>query len=150
MKMLKPIVDTINEIRNEYPIIGNELDGKIYYMNGNDGTDFDWNCNGRTCEFMVFHENEMGYITLMVYNDNFMTIYVYADGGMKPTDTITEYYDGNPIELASFLYKTFDEIRNLDYEKPYYFDDLNENNFFNMNWAISDLGDENWLRFKDI
>lgn len=109
MKMLKPIVDTINEIRNEYPIIGNELDGKIYYMNGNDGTDFDWRYNSRACEFMVFHENEMGYITLMVYNDNFMTIYVYADGGMKPTDTITEYYDGNPIELASFLYKTFDE-----------------------------------------
>ena len=64
MKMLKPIVDTINEIRNEYPIIGNELDGKIYYMNGNDGTDFDWKCNGRTCEFMVFNDNEMGYIKL--------------------------------------------------------------------------------------
>lgn len=107
--MLKPIVDTINEIRNEYPIIGNELDGKIYYMNGNDGTDFDWNCNNRTCEFMVFHENEMGYIKLDINKENEMSIYVYADGGMKPTDTITEYYDGNPIELASFLYKTFDE-----------------------------------------
>ena len=44
----------------------------------------------------------------------------------------------------------FDEIRNLDYEKPYYFDDLPENNSFNMNWTISDLGDDNWLRFKDI
>ena len=70
MKMLKPIVDTINEIRNEYPIIGNELDGKIYYMNGNDGTDFDWNCNGRTCEFMVFHENEMGYIKLDINKED--------------------------------------------------------------------------------
>lgn len=109
MKMLKPIIDTINEIRNEYPIIGNELDGKIYYMNGNDGTDFDWNCNNRTCEFMVFHENEMGYIKLDINKDNKISIYVYADGGMKPTYEVTEYYDGNPIELASFLYKTFDE-----------------------------------------
>jgi len=44
----------------------------------------------------------------------------------------------------------FDEIRNFDYEKSYYIDDLQENDSFNMNWTISDLGDENWLRFKDI
>ena len=62
--MLNQIVNIIDEIREEYPIIGNELDGKIYYMNGNDGTDFDWKCNERICEFMVFHENEMGYIKL--------------------------------------------------------------------------------------
>lgn len=110
--MLKQIVNIINEVREEYPIIGNELDGKIYYMNGNDGTDFDWKCNNRVCEFMVFHENEMGYIKLMVYNDNIITIYVYADGGMKPTAEITEYYNKNPIELANYLYRVFD-LNNL-------------------------------------
>ena len=60
--MLNQIVGIVNEIRKEYPVIGNELDGKIYYMNGNDGTDFDWEANDRLCEFMVFHENEYGYI----------------------------------------------------------------------------------------
>ena len=107
--MLNQIVDIIDEIKEEYPIIGNELDGKIYYMNGNDGTDFDWKCNGRTCEFMVFNDNEMGYIKLMVYNDNVIDIYVYQDGGMKPTQELTRYYDENPIELANFLYRVFDE-----------------------------------------
>ena len=107
--MLNQIVNIINEVREEYPIIGNELDGKIYYMNGNDGTDFDWNCNERVCEFMVFHENEMGYIKLMVYNDNLITIYVYADGGMHPTKELERYYDKNPLELANFLYRTFDK-----------------------------------------
>ena len=106
--MLNQIVNIVNEIREEYPIIGNELDGKIYYMNGNDGTDFDWNCNERVCEFMVFHENEMGYIKLMVYNDNLITIYVYADGGMHPTKELERHYDKNPLELANFLYRTFD------------------------------------------
>ena len=106
--MLKQIVNIINEVREEYPIIGNELDGKIYYMNGNDGTDFDWNCNERVCEFMVFHENEMGYIKLMVYNDNLITIYVYADGGMHPTKELERHYYKNPLELANFLYRTFD------------------------------------------
>ncbi len=106
--MLNQIVDIINEVREEYPIIGNELDGKIYYMNGNDGTDFDWKCNGRVCEFMVFHENEMGYIKLMVYDDNEVTVYVYADGGMHPTHELKKYYDKNPLELANFLYRVFD------------------------------------------
>lgn len=106
--MLNQIVNIINEVREEYPIIGNELDGKIYYMNGNDGTAFDWNCNERVCEFMVFHENEMGYIKLMVYNDNLITIYVYADGGMHPTKELERHYYKNPLELANFLYRTFD------------------------------------------
>lgn len=106
--MLNQIINIINEVREEYPIIGNELDGKIYYMNGNDGTDFDWNCNERVCEFMVFHENEMGYIKLMVYNDNLITIYVYADGGMHPTKELERHYHKNPLELANFLYRTFD------------------------------------------
>lgn len=107
--MLNQIVDIIDEIREEYPIIGNELDGKIYYMNGNDGTDFDWNCNGRVCEFMVFHENEMGYIKLLVNNDNGVNVYVYQDGGMNPTQELTKHYDKNPLELANFLYRTFDK-----------------------------------------
>ena len=106
--MLNQIVNIINEIREEYPIMGNELDGKIYYMNGNDGTDFDWICNDRVCEFMVFHENGMGYIKLMVYKDNLITIYVYADGGMHPTKELERHYYKNPLELANFLYRTFD------------------------------------------
>lgn len=106
--MLNQIVNIINEVREEYPIIGNELDGKIYYMNGNDGTDFDWNCNERVCEFMVFHENEMGYIKLMVYNDNLITIYVYADGGMHPTKELERKYEGSARALKNYLYRTFD------------------------------------------
>lgn len=107
--MLKRIIDMIEYIKTEYPIDGEELDGKIYYMNGNDGTDFDWNCNGRTCEFMVFHENEMGYIKLTVNKDNSVDVYVYQDGGMRPTAERVMFYDENPIELANFLFRTFDE-----------------------------------------
>ena len=45
----------------------------------------------------------------------------------------------------------FDEIKDLEYENPYYMDDLKENdNSINMNWTISDLDDISWLRFKDI
>ena len=107
--MLNQIVDVMNEIRKEYPIIGNELDGKIYYMNGNDGTDFDWDCNGRTCEFMVFNENEVGYIRLMVNSNNTMTIYVYPDGGWQPTHELKREYKGSARKLKNYLYRTFDK-----------------------------------------
>ena len=139
--MLKQIEKIINEIRKEYPIIGNELDGKIYYMNGNDGTDFDWNCNERVCEFMVFHENEMGYIKLMVYNDNLITIYVYADGGMHPTKKLERHYYKNPLELANFLYRTFD-MNNL-WDEPIE-DYMDANCDGNIHWALLANEEDEW------
>ena len=107
--MLNQIVGIIEEVRERYPIIGNELDGKIYYMNGNNGTDFDWRCNHRTCEFMVFNDNKMGYIELIVCNDETIDVYVYQDGGKNPTQRLIRCYDENPIEFANFLYRTFDK-----------------------------------------
>ena len=138
--MLNQIVEMVNNVREEYPIIGNELDGKIYYMNGNDGTDFDWLANNRVCEFMVFHENEMGYIKLMVYNDNNVTIYVYADGGMKPTATIETWYDKNPLELANFLYRTFDKNGRWDESIEEF---MNADCDGSIHWALLE-NDDDW------
>lgn len=139
--MLNQIVNIINEVREEYPIIGNELDGKIYYMNGNDGTAFDWNCNERVCEFMVFHENEMGYIKLMVYKDNLITIYVYADGGMHPTKELERHYDKNPLELANFLYRTFD-MNNLWNEPIEDYMDADCDGW--IHWALLEDEEDEW------
>ena len=46
--------------RKMYPSITDDMlcnNGAIYYMNGNDSTEFDWNMNDRLCEFFVFHKN---------------------------------------------------------------------------------------------
>ena len=54
---IEKVKEYVNSARAEFPEITNELldnDGKIYYMNGNDGTDFDWDWNDRLCEFVVF------------------------------------------------------------------------------------------------
>ena len=106
--MLNQIANIMDEIRKEYPIIGSELDGKIYYMNGNDGTDFDWECNGRVCEFMVFHENELGYIKLLVNEYNTINVYVFQDGGMHPTQELTKKYHGDVYDFYRYLYRKFD------------------------------------------
>ena len=107
--MLNQIVGIVNEIRKEYPVIGNELDGKIYYMNGNDGTDFDWNANDHTSEFYMYHENEIGFIKLYVNNDDTYTAYVYPNGEMRAVKTIKgDLEDGDSLYLAALLYRKAD------------------------------------------
>lgn len=82
--------------RKRCPNITNDMldnNGAIYYMNGNDGTPFDWNCNNRLCEFYVFHKNERGFIKAFVNRNNTIDIYIYEDGGMKPTYEFTEHME---------------------------------------------------------
>lgn len=101
---IKTVIDYVNEIRRDYPLITNDklLDnGAIYYMNANDGTDFDWECNERLCEFMVFFKDtEMGFIKVFVNRDNTIDGYVYADGGMRG-----EKFEKHSINNAKELYE---------------------------------------------
>ncbi len=89
-KEIEIISKKINEVLKKYNINPSDLDcnGAIYYANGNDGTDFDWECNDRLCEFMVYHKNEMGCVKVLVDKDNTMDIYVYPNGEMKPKENI--------------------------------------------------------------
>lgn len=75
-------------------------DGAIYYMNENGGTVFDWNVNGRLCEFYVFHKNEMGFIRVNVHRDNTICVYIYEDGGIQPTYKFVEEMEN--IKASSF------------------------------------------------
>lgn len=89
--------------RKMCPNITNDMlynNGAIYYMDGNDGTEFDWNMNNRLCEFLVFHKNEMGFIKAFVNMDNSINMYIYEDGGMKPTYEFIEEMEG--LKAGSF------------------------------------------------
>ena len=54
------------------------MHGAVHYMNGNDGTDFDYSCNGRACEFYVFYKNEDGAIKVLV-RESEMVAYIYPE-----------------------------------------------------------------------
>ena len=105
--MLNQIYKIVEEIREKYPCEA-ELDGKIYYMNGNDGTDFDWEVNNRLCEFMVFHENEYGYIKINVFANGDIEVYIYPDGGMNPSEKLYGKYFGNVENFKDFMVRKFD------------------------------------------
>lgn len=86
-----------------------DANGAIHYMNGNDSTMFDWNCNNRLCEFYVFHKNEMGFIKAFVGRDNIIDMYIYEDGGMKPTYTFKEEMENlKASSFANLMHKIAD------------------------------------------
>ena len=112
-EIIEKIKAVFADIRNRYPHITDEdLDknGAIYYMNGNDGTDFDWKVNDNCCEFYMFHSNEIGFIKVYVNKDDTYTAHIYPNGEMRATETIKGDLDeGDSLYLAALLYRKADQ-----------------------------------------
>lgn len=75
-------------------------------MNGNDGTTFDWKCNGRCCEFFLFYkETEYGFIKVLVNKDDTMDGYVYLNKGYEEGIHLekADLNNGEALYLASLL-----------------------------------------------
>ncbi len=111
-QIIEKIKSVFAEIREKYPFITDEdlhSNGAIFYMNGNDGTDFDWNANEHTSEFYMFHENEIGFIKLYVNKGDTYTAYVYPNGEMKAVETVKgNLGEGDSLYLAALLYRKAD------------------------------------------
>ena len=111
-QIIEKIKIVFADIREKYPLITDEdlhSNGAIFYMNGNDGTDFDWNANEHTSEFYMFHENEIGFIKLYVNKGDTYTAYIYPNGEMSATETVRGKLDeGDSLYLAALLYSKAD------------------------------------------
>lgn len=115
--------------------------GAIYYMNGNDGTRFDWGCNGRLCEFYVFHKNEIGFIKVTVEKNNEVCVYIYEDAGMSPTNRYKEKLENfKAIDFANLMYRIADQRYMWDKD----IDDLNWDIDSNDCDCIDEYDDEEW------
>lgn len=59
-----------------------ELEEGIWYMNGNDGTAFDWEMNDRVCEFLRFYKStELGHIKVSLCRNGELSGYTYDEEG---------------------------------------------------------------------
>lgn len=126
---IEKIKEYIAKARELAPNVTNDMldsNGAIYYMNGNDGTDFDWNCNDRLCEFMVFGKNEMGFVKVCVNKNDTIDGWMYEDFGMRPTHTleVAKLDDGEAEKFACQMYQIADarsiwdvKIDSLDFEE---------------------------------
>lgn len=138
-RIMNDVLDYINRAREEYPEITNDIlcdNGSVYYMNGNDGTDFDWHCNGRCCEFYLFYkETEYGFIKVFVNRNGTINGYLYLDNGYGKAIELEEENFGkdDALYLATLLKIEADD-RNI------YDESIDKINFDrNLEWYEMDV-----------
>jgi len=96
-----------------------EENGNIYYMNGKNGTEFDWYVNDKLSDFMMFYDDEdnLGAMKLTLYHDGTVLIYVYGERGQKIVQEIKtqcEVKDEELLNLAVLLRNEADDKRIFD------------------------------------
>lgn len=122
-RILDQIKKIIKENISEYlpGVKLNELEenGAVYYMNGKNGTEFDWFVNEHLPNFMVFYndENNLGVAKLSIYDDGGILLYIYGDKGNKVVNEIKTSIDVTEEEmfkLAVILKNEADDKRVWD------------------------------------
>ncbi len=101
--------------------------GKVYYMNDQNGTIFDWTMNKHASAFMCFYNDGMGAAKALVYDDGAVNVYLYEPeaphknmaeekASMDATDVLA---------LATFMYFNADaenrfgkSLDDLEYAEP--------------------------------
>lgn len=111
-KEVEKVIDFINKCRKEFPDVKDsdlEKDGAIFYMNGNDGTDFDWEVNNRLCEFGIgVADGSVFAFKCHVHKDGSAECYCYPHGEMQPVKTIEkDLFDKNEV---NDLYRTMMKV----------------------------------------
>lgn len=107
-KTVSDIVRILQEhIREHLPKVSPEdleEGGKVYYMNGKNGTLFDWFVNEHLSTFMVFYADRenLGAAKMTVYRDGDCMVYLFDDHGKKLAGQF-------PVSLAA----TEDELLKL-------------------------------------
>ena len=93
---------------------GLEKSGAIFYMNGQNGTEFDWYVNGRLPSFMVFYNDEanLGIVRLNLNCSGAAEVFLYGEQGKKflKQETVpVEAAEPELLELAVLLRREADD-----------------------------------------
>lgn len=91
-----------------------EKDGAVFYMNGKNGTEFDWYVNDHLPNFFIFYNNKenLGAVKATLYTDGGLSLYVYGEKGHAEPVSFEEQIDAKSeeiLELATVLVSEADE-----------------------------------------
>ena len=80
-----------------------EENGMVYYMNGQNGTEFVWHVNEHLPYFMVFYNDKqnLGAAKLAIYKDGRVKLYLYGNQGKKMVKEINTTIDATENELSN-------------------------------------------------
>ena len=103
LELKKIIIDSIKKYLPDLSFDELEGNGAIFYMNGKNGTEFDWYVNDKLSDFMVFYDDEdnMGAIKATLYNKGDILLYVYGENGQTMVQEIKTYIDVKEDELLA-------------------------------------------------
>ena len=90
-----------------------EKDGAVFYMNGKNGTQYDWYVNEHFPSFFIFYgdEENLGAVKANLYTDGGMTVYVYGEKGHGEPEHFEYSIDADEthlLELAALLTENAD------------------------------------------
>lgn len=125
-----------------------ENDGAIFYMNAQNGTEFDWFVNDRFPFFMVFYNDKdnLGAVKLALDNTGEVQLYLYDEKGKKLAKIEKEHLDidkTDMLKLAAVLTREADDkkiwdgnIKNIHVDIEITDDELNEFSDRQKNHAV--------------
>lgn len=102
LKKVKEIIDRNLELYLPHVTMSQlENNGAIYYMNGRDGTEFDWYVNDKCPPFMVFYNDKdnLGAVKLLLYKNGDIVLYIYDEKGKKMIKEVHTNLAVNETEL---------------------------------------------------
>lgn len=96
-----------------------EDNGAVFYMNGQNGTEFDWYVNDRLPYFMVFYNDKenLGAVKLALCNDGEVQLFIYDEQGKKLIKNVKEYIEADKTDifrLAAALTREADDKKIWD------------------------------------
>lgn len=122
-KILEQIKKVINDNTKEYlseiKLEDLEENGTIYYMNGKNGTEWDYYVNEHISPFMTFYndKNNLGASKFHLYPDGHFTLYLYNEKGKKLLKTIDSKInvgENDILKFATILKTQMDDKDNWD------------------------------------
>lgn len=118
-KIKEIMIDCVEKYLPDIALTDLEGDGAVFYMNGKNGTEFDWYVNDKLSNFMMFYDDKdnMGAVKATLYNDGGLLIYAYGDRGKTVVQEINTYIDvpdEDILSLAVVLRNEADDNRVWD------------------------------------
>ena len=118
-KIKEIMIDCVEKYLPDIALTDLEGDGAVFYMNGKNGTEFDWYVNDKLSNFMMFYDDKdnMGAVKATLYNDGGLLIYAYGDRGKTVIQEINTYLDvpdEDILSLAVVLRNEADDNRVWD------------------------------------
>lgn len=115
----KIMIDSVEKHMPDISFDDLEDNGAVFYMNGKNGTEFDWYVNNKISDFMMFYNDKdnMGAIKATLYNNGAVLIYVYGERGktlIQEIESCVDVTEDEVLSLAIVLRNEADDKRIWD------------------------------------